>query len=157
MQFIAIVLALVVPVVSAQKPAEFRERFTFPAPEQALSTPWFMEYGARISITSPRADKPLDRYATAEGLCVYGRSCEFRLSVLLLLESSGGVLVPVGVRYLLDRSDGMRVEGYALTGVRGGPFRFYRFRGGSWTTLEGPQAALEEKFVSATARYVAAQ
>lgn len=158
MQFIAIVLAFLVPMAPAQKPtAEFRERFTALTPERLPGTPWFTEFGAQISIASARADKPLDSYAVSQGLCTYGQACAFRLSVLLFLEDSGGVLVPVGVRYLLDRPDGLRAEGFARTSVPGGPFRFHRYRDSSWVVLAGPQAALEERFVSATVKYVAAQ
>lgn len=153
---LAVLLAAGTP--AATPTVDFWDRFAPPPAGVSLHTPWFVEFGARITLAAPNPKKPLDRYAVQTGVCAYDAPCAFRLSVLLLLEDVKGIAVPVGVRYLLDRPDGARAEGFASTTEPNGAFVFHRYRAGTWSVLaEGTEAVSEELFVQATVRYVAAQ
>jgi hypothetical protein len=164
MQLIAIAALLVSSANPAAKlcvgepTAEFRARFA-PAPEGVpAESKCFVEFGGSVAIAAPSPVKPLDRHAVASGVCAYASPCEFRLSVLLLLGFTDDALVPVGVRYLMEGPANRRTEGFATAPFPGGAFTFYRHRGGAWTALpEGTAWVEEELFVSATAKYVAAQ
>ena len=156
MQFFVLALLL----SGAQQPtADFWARFTSPPPAGVSDhAGWFLEFGARVDLAKPAPQKPLDRHAVTQGICRYGEACHFRLSVLLLLEETKGPVAPVGVRYVMDRSDGTRAEGFASAREPGGPFVFYRYRNGAWSALEPGTAEVEEEaFVAATVKYVAAQ
>ena len=154
-----VLLALLASPPMPQPTADFWSRFTSPPPAGVSDhSVWFVEFGAHIDLAKPTPRKPLDRHAVAAGICRYDEPCHFRLSVLLLLEETNGPVAPVGVRYLMDRPDGTRVEGFAIAREPGAPFTFYRVRDGAWSALAPGTAEVdEEAFVSATVKYVAAQ
>jgi len=152
--FLAMLLAAQVAVAPTQ---DFWARFSAPPPGVSATSPMFVEFGARIDITDPVPGKPLDLRAVEGGLCRYGAPCSFRLNVLLLLADHEGLAVPVGVRYVMENGT-VRDEGFASAVAVGSPFTYWRRVNGAWVALSpGTQAVREEMFVSATAKYVAAQ
>lgn len=148
-----------IPEMPTAPQPEFISKFAPTLPDGASDTRgWgFVQFAAHYDIQQPRPSKPLDGYAIRTGFCEVLQPCRFRMFVLTLQKSIEPIATPAVMRYVLVRSDGLRLEGYAQSSRTDLSFAYYRFDGHVWALLRDADALAEHEFVHATWNYVAMQ